>query len=140
MLKEEEDVTSNQQEGSKRGHDRGEETVKRPRAKRPVIASECQQVEPEMKSSSQWILCREPAGASKETNTMVLMDHLGDTSAMVESLTHQLDSWSLISQPKKEQTTQARNENRKRAKDSKRAIMKTLLSKKEGVSEACGVE
>jgi hypothetical protein len=124
MMKEVND-TSNPQEGSRRDSDAsGEEAMaKRRRAKAPLASPS---EPPETKSPSQWILRRQP-NAAKEATSMILMDHLGDTSAMVESLTHQLDSWSLISQPKKQQTSRTRNETRKRAKDSKRAVMKALL-------------
>eukprot|EP00980_Cylindrotheca_fusiformis_P019335 scaffold6638_cov127-Cylindrotheca_fusiformis.AAC.19 len=40
-------------------------------------------------SNQEWLFRRQ------QGDTMVLYEHLGDTSAIVESLTHQVDNWSL---------------------------------------------
>jgi hypothetical protein len=66
--------------------------------------------------SSQWLFRR---GNSAE---MVISEHLGDTSSMVESLTDAVNSWSLISTS----TKASKGIKIERANTSKRAIMKVL--------------
>jgi hypothetical protein len=51
---------------------------------------------------------------------MVLSDHLGDASAMVESLTHQVDNWSLTN------LSPSSKPNKQRCKAAKRQVMRAM--------------
>ena len=55
---------------------------------------------------------------------MMISEHLGDTSSMVESLTHEVKSWSLISSSKKLPET---TKHQPRVHSTNRALMKILL-------------
>lgn len=94
-------------------------SVKRCRATDPLTTTSTTTTQSTCLASNQWLLRRQ--NNSGDDNTIVLMEHLGDASAMVESLTHQVDSWSLLSahHPSRDTT---------RIKASKRAIMRALLS------------
>ncbi len=85
-----------------------------------------------LETPNQWLLVRKME--SGQENSMLLMEHLGDTSAMVESLTHQLDSWSLVS-------THSSSRDKSQRKASKRAIMKTFLhSTKKTISHGTNIK
>ena len=86
----------------------------------------------QQQQQQQWLLRR--CTESGHDNTMVVMEHLGDASTMVESLTHQFGSWSLISYhtTQRNTTTNNNNNNKKgRVQASKREMMKTLLGTKQ---------
>ena len=72
----------------------------------------------------QWLLRRRTE--SGQENTMIVLEHLGDASTMVESLTHQLDSWSLISRHPKHGIQLNRKTTKERVQASKREVMKAL--------------
>lgn len=65
-------------------------------------------------TNSQWLFRRHDHGE------MVLSDNLGDTSAIVDSLTHQVDNWSLTKLPSASKT------NKGRCKAAKRQVMRSM--------------
>ena len=71
--------------------------------------------------SSQWLFRR------GDLPEMMISDHLGDTSSMVESLTHEVKSWSLISSSKVVSKNPIESMKQQRAYSSNRALMKILL-------------
>jgi hypothetical protein len=74
--------------------------------------------------NSQWLFRN---GNSPE---MVISEHLGDTSSMVDSMTHMVKSWSLISSSKVSNGT-----TKKRVNSSNRALMKVLLGVRESMEQ-----
>ena len=124
-------------EGSKRGHEVEPEAVKRRRSQNvdlPTTTEDTNGLQKERVESSRWILRRQvdytaDSLLGDDSNTMILMEHLGDTPNMVESLTHQLDSWSLISDRQQSISGKKKPKSQKeRVRTSKRALMKVLLS------------
>lgn len=116
--------------GGKRGQEKEQNVTKRHRGN--ISLQTKQMVGGGTHNSSRWILRREMGsidnGSGKGgSSTMILMEHLGDTSNMVESLTHQLDSWSLISSRQGAPKSKNSRVQKNRAKESKRAVTKALL-------------
>jgi hypothetical protein len=67
-------------------------------------------------NQQQWLFQRQ------DGNTMLLSENLGDTSAVVESLTHQIDNWSLTSIKSKERG----RKQTERCKAAKRQVMRAM--------------
>jgi hypothetical protein len=69
-----------------------DETTKKPR--RVQQPEEVSSLKPSV-NPQQWLLQRRNDSNTMCTSAMVLSDHFGDASHMVESLTHQVEEWSL---------------------------------------------
>ena len=75
-------------------------------------------------TNSQWLFSRE------DDPQMVLRDNLGDTSAMVESLTHDVNNWSLtnLSSPLSS-GTKSEKAYKQKCRQAKREVMRSMLKK-----------
>ena len=69
-------------------------------------------------TNSKWLL----NVASDSTGGVILNDNLGDTSKMVDSLTHQVNSWSLTAIPSQKNS----KETKEKCKAAKRNVMRAL--------------
>ncbi|CAJ1936281.1 unnamed protein product [Cylindrotheca closterium] len=78
-------------------------------------------------TNSQWLLSR------NGDPQIVLHDNLGDASAMVESLTHRMDNWSITKQSSSSSSSSKTKKNDKaykqKCKAAKREVMRSMLKK-----------
>lgn len=85
-------------------------------------------------TNSQWLL-----SSSHNTATVVLHDNLGDASAMVESLTHQVNNWCLTNLTSSSSSSSINNNNgdtkkkksnkayKQRCRRARREVMRSML-------------
>jgi hypothetical protein len=75
-------------------------------------------------SNSQWLFQHANNGSSS-SSSIVLSDHLGDTSQIVESMTHQVGHWSLTSLS--QQNNNKGRANKERCKAARHNVMRAFL-------------